>query len=1254
MTVVVFHFLKRSLLFLTLFLLVVVGLVATILFTNVGLKTVMWGAEKALPQLQVRDVDGAIFPKFTLSDLSFVDPSLTLDIESKEVIVAIDAKCFLEPAVCVDQLQINGLAVSLTEIPPSTSDNADSQSTSSTDVSVPVAISLNNIEFNDIQLAVLGNHIQWQQFSTALQMQGRELTLLPTKLKNIVVELAESSNNDKEKQTLPAKQDKPNKIILPEVMIPLEIDLKAFEVEGFSLAGEAPINVSYLRLSALADGHDVDVRSLQVTMPQADLTAKSRVQLSGDYALNLEANAEIKQTDIQGQKIQLSAEGSVADLLITSSLTGTIGAKINGRLKPLESNFPFDIELIDGKAQWPLKGNADYRVAIARLMASGSLDGYDLKLDTDIHGASIPDVDVSVKGNGDLTQIELDSILLKTLGGHVAGQVMANWTTPVNWKATLSLDNIQPGLQWQEAEGNLSGSLVTSGELLASGGWRVALPNLDIDGVIRGYPLNIQGDLNAQDTFGKGQLKLVTQGLNLLHGPNRVSISGQIDKNWNIDTVIDVPQLNKTLPDMSGIINGELSLRGELDKPKIKTGIDAKQLTFKNEFQLSQVSLTAELSPFPVAEGAVTLNLVEARYQDKKIESVDLRFLGTQLEHDLNLAVVSDIVNANLQIEGALEEKPTLAWKGALNRAHISTEQGPWELDSKIDIEVLIEQQIANIKAHCWSQANSKLCLTKDMKAGESGEANIEAKHFNFQQIAMFVPESTELFGEVNLVSSARWGHDEKPDVSITIGIPKGKVVQTIEQPVTLGWENIEINASLKNDNLQGNWSVDLTDNGDIQGKLSIEDVLVNQQDLNVTLALNKINLDLLQPLVGEYGKVEALINSTIELSGPVKHPKVIGQLVVDDIVALGDISPIQIEQGKLNVQFDGYHAGLNAAINTNDGVLDVTGDADWNDLTAWFSNIKVHADELKVEVPPMVRIKVKPDMEISLTPKLAKIDGDIYLPWGRITVEELPPSAISVSSDEVILNQNLKPKEQATELPMAIETNINIHVGDEFKLSAFGLTGNLNGKLNVAQQDKGPFVVGEILIKDGQYRSFGQDLIIKEGKILMNGPIDQPYLAITAIRNPDNTQDEVKAGIKVTGPVNEPVTTIFSDPAMPQANALSYLLRGQNIDAKSGGNAMTTALIGLSLAKSGRLVGEIGEAFGVSDLQLDTTGSGDESQVTVSGYITPELQVKYGVGIFDSFGEFTVRYRLLKDLYLEAVSGVNSAVDILYQFEFD
>ncbi|MBF4102435.1 translocation/assembly module TamB domain-containing protein [Gallibacterium anatis] len=85
---------------------------------------------------------------------------------------------------------------------------------------------------------------------------------------------------------------------------------------------------------------------------------------------------------------------------------------------------------------------------------------------------------------------------------------------------------------------------------------------------------------------------------------------------------------------------------------------------------------------------------------------------------------------------------------------------------------------------------------------------------------------------------------------------------------------------------------------------------------------------------------------------------------------------------------------------------------------------------------------------------------------------------------------------------------------------------------------------------------------------------------------------------------------------------------------------------------KTGKAVGQIGETFGIRNLNLETQGLGDQSQVVVSGYLTPRLQVKYGVGLFEPLAELTLRYRLLPKLYLQSVSGTSQAVDLLYQFE--
>jgi translocation and assembly module TamB len=669
---------------------------------------------------------------------------------------------------------------------------------------------------------------------------------------------------------------------------------------------------------------------------------------------------------------------------------------------------------------------------------------------------------------------------------------------------------------------------------------------------------------------------------------------------------------------------------------------------------VENITLKGDVTPMPTPEANLSLVAKNITYDDVKLDSADLELSGDEKLHQLTLDVVSDVVSASLEIEGSFKQKPEMIWDGALRQLTLSSPQGPWKLQKSTAVTVNIDKQIVDVQAHCWLQAKSSVCLTEDIRVGKSGEAKLAITNFDFDQIKPFLPTEIKLQGSVNANAFAKWASDNKPEVTLNVEMPKGQVEQTLEQPIQIGWNSVSLKATLAKDKLDAEWLLDVTDNGDLSGKVSLNDVSSENPTIGGKISLSTFNLDFLSPLVGEYSLLKANMSTDLTLSGDVMHPQVNGQFLIDQMKLRGEVTPIDVDSGRVAINFTGHQASLDAGIMTPDGKLEINGDADWRDLDNWHTKARVFAKELEVDMPPMIRMKVEPDMTINVTPKLAKVDGNINLPWARILIDELPPSAVGVSKDTVILNKNMQPVDGDETFPFNVETDINIKIGNDFQLSAFGLKGDLQGDLRVTQRDKGPFIVGEVNIIDGSYRSFGQDLLIEEGKIIMSGPVDEPYVSIKAIRNPDNTQDGVTAGVRVTGPASDPKVEIFSDPPMPQANALSYLLRGQNIDAESDGNAMTTTLIGLSLAKSGRVVGEIGEAFGVQDLQLDTAGSGDDSQVTVSGYILPGLQVKYGVGIFNSLGEFTIRYRLMKDLYIEAVSGVDSAVDLLYQFEFD
>ena len=57
-------------------------------------------------------------------------------------------------------------------------------------------------------------------------------------------------------------------------------------------------------------------------------------------------------------------------------------------------------------------------------------------------------------------------------------------------------------------------------------------------------------------------------------------------------------------------------------------------------------------------------------------------------------------------------------------------------------------------------------------------------------------------------------------------------------------------------------------------------------------------------------------------------------------------------------------------------------------------------------------------------------------------------------------------------------------------------------------------------------------------------------------------------------------------------------------------------------------------------------------TEVHLSGYVLPDLYLRYGMSTFDKANTFRLRYRLRRSVYVEAVSGIENAVDFLYSFE--
>ena len=170
-------------------------------------------------------------------------------------------------------------------------------------------------------------------------------------------------------------------------------------------------------------------------------------------------------------------------------------------------------------------------------------------------------------------------------------------------------------------------------------------------------------------------------------------------------------------------------------------------------------------------------------------------------------------------------------------------------------------------------------------------------------------------------------------------------------------------------------------------------------------------------------------------------------------------------------------------------------------------------------------------------------------------------------------------------------------------------------------------------------------------------GSITKPAIDAEAIREVD---DKI-VGVRVEGRADAPEVTLFSEPAMAQADMVSYLVLGRPLASRrADGSSSNDAMIAAAAIKLGAKGGEgfgltsgIGGLLGVQDLSLDAEGSGDDTQVKVSGYLSPDLFLSYGVGVFTPVNTVTMRYQIRPRLYLEAVSSIENAIDLFYNFRF-
>jgi translocation and assembly module TamB len=339
----------------------------------------------------------------------------------------------------------------------------------------------------------------------------------------------------------------------------------------------------------------------------------------------------------------------------------------------------------------------------------------------------------------------------------------------------------------------------------------------------------------------------------------------------------------------------------------------------------------------------------------------------------------------------------------------------------------------------------------------------------------------------------------------------------------------------------------------------------------------------------------------------------------------------------KLNFHLDARSGG---------GKLAVDGLTLLDRATGWPTEISIKGDQFEVSSIPEARVMASPDLKIKLKNRSIDITGTVLIPYAKLQPKDITQAA-SISSDTVIIGGEQQPEEK-----WLITTAVRLTLGDRVHFYGFGFEGRLGGSL-LLKDEPGQLTTatGVITIPEGNYRAYGQRLEIEHGRILYTGgPLTNPGLDLRAVRK----VNEVTAGLNVKGSLSQPQLEIFSSPAMSQTDALAYIILGRPLETATSeeGNTMAKAALALGLSGGDQIARGLGDRFGLDDMRVESSDSGDQASLVVGRYLSPKLYASYGVGLIESINTITLRYQISNKWQVKAESGEAQGADILYTFE--
>lgn len=1014
----------------------------------------------------------------------------------------------------------------------------------------------------------------------------------------------------------------------------------------------------------------LDLKGNDLHIPSFSYQANGKGLLTANAVLNLpdekrqlKWNAVVNSKDFNPQ--------SVASAAPINLLNGRIVA--NGYAKPNQQII--HLQSIDLTGQLAnqakpesvkLTGNSTAAVLFKDEKSGGGFKGFAVNYDGALHASQLPQGDgaLKIRVAGTPQYIKISEFKHEGAAGKITANGLVDLANGVGWDVDASLVRFKPHYFVSTVRGELSGNIKSQGT------WSEKLKKINIDrlniaGMINNKPLRAKGNLAViLNSNEKGFLpqQFEANNLFLVYAQNQLQASGNAQ---NLKVKIDAPALFELYPGLRGRAQGFINVQSQ---PRLSATANmlVSNFGFNDLVSMKSLSLKGELPTSESVATALTAKMQNLRSGNREIQNAEVSISGTRKAHILKVQASNKLSKFYVQLAGGLNAKND--WLGQIQKGDFNSARAHLKQEQKASVIFNTANTELYVAPHCWLSNQSQLCFDQAIRASKTnGNVSFVSRNLDLADFAAFMPEGLAITGKLDGYAKVAWAQGKNPNIDARLVTRNGVLGLAAADPddvsTTMNYDEASVIARSVKEGLLLRADLKAPNIGTGYANVVINP-FIDSKPMRGEVALNQVQLKILKPFISDVRKIEGVLSLAGKVGGTLTHPEFNGDLRLKN----GQISMISLPVNLTNIELYSAirqnKASINGAFNSGRGVGKLTGNVDWKDDPK--INLSLNGENLLIRQAPLITAIVNTHIDLEARPLSKKItvNGKVDVPRALISMPESSATVVPVSADvRVVREGDNQLAILKSAKPWDIRADVELNLGNQVIFQGFNSRIPLVGRVYMSQRglETAMRANGAIgVAKRVKIEAYGQSLDLNRAIARFNGPLSNPTLDVDANKLISGST----VGVRVNGTATSPNIQVYNDAGLSEQEAMNALITGRINEGSSAlsktdgfksdvNNTIAAAGISLGLGGTRALTNQIGQTFGLSGLALDAQGTGDDTQVSVTGYLTPDLYIRYGVGVFTPVNKLTLRYQMNQRLYLEASQSLEKAIDIFYHWRF-